>query len=102
MGENHIAPIPAVVYGSVLFMAAVAYLILEKSIIAHQGRNSLLRTAVGNDWKGKLSMALYLAAALLAFLQPWIAIALYALVALMWLIPDPRIERAVGNHAQPD
>ncbi len=100
MGENHVAPVPASVYGVVLFMAAIAYLILQRSIIAQQGRDSVLKAAVGRDWKGKLSPALYFTAALLAFVQPWIAISLYALVALMWLIPDPRIERTVGGDAQ--
>ncbi|MBI5770088.1 MAG: DUF1211 domain-containing protein [Verrucomicrobia bacterium] len=101
MGENHAAPIPTAVYGGVLFMAAIAWLMLQRAIIAQQGRDSLLKAAVGRDWKGKLSTVLYLAAALLAFVQPWIALALYALVALMWLLPDPRIERAVGREAPP-
>ncbi len=100
MGENHAARIPTAMYGFVLFMAAVAYRILQRSIIVQQGRDSLLKAAVGRDWKGTLSTALYLAAALLAFIHPWIAIALYALVALMWFIPDPRIARVVEGDAQ--
>lgn len=100
MGENHAARIPTAMYGFVLFMAAVAYRILQRSIIVQQGRDSMLKAAVGRDWKGTLSTALYLAAALLAFIHPWIAIALYALVALMWFIPDPRIARVVEGDAQ--
>ncbi len=98
MGENHAAPIPTAVYGFVLFMAGIAYLVMQKAIIEQQGGGSLLQAAIGRDWKGKLSTALYLAAALLAFVQPWIAIALYVLVALMWLIPDQRIERELAKH----
>ena len=95
MGENHVAPTPTAVYGFVLLMAAIAYYVLQSAIIAHQGRNSLLRSALGRDWKGKLSPALYLAAIPLAFVSPWIANGLYAFVALLWLIPDRRIERAL-------
>lgn len=100
IGENDVASLPAAVYGFVLFMAAVAYVILQRSIIAQQGRDSQLKAAIGSDWKGRVSIALYLAAALLAFVQPWIAIAVYALVALMWLIPDRRIERIMASQAQ--
>ena len=100
MGENHAARIPTAMYGFVLFMAAVAYRILQRSIIVQQGRDSLLKAAVGRDWKGTLSTALYLAAALLAFIHPWIAIALYALVALMSFIPDPGIARGGEGDAQ--
>ena len=95
MGENHVAPTPTAVYGFVLLMAAIAYYVLQSAIIAHQGRNSLLKSALGRDWKGKLSPALYLAAIPLAFVSPWIANGLYAFVALLWLIPDRRIERAL-------
>ena len=98
MGENHIAPTPAAVYGFVLLMAAVAYYILQRAIIAHEGRESLLASAIGGDWKGKLSPVLYLAAIPLAFVSPWIASGLYAFVALLWLIPDRRIERALKKH----
>ncbi|MDD5260652.1 MAG: TMEM175 family protein [Methylacidiphilales bacterium] len=93
MGENHLAPIPTAVYGFVLLMAALAYYILQRTIIAEQGRNSLLAEAIGKDWKGKLSPVCYLTAIPLAFLSPWIASSLYAFVALLWLIPDRRIER---------
>ncbi len=98
MGENHVAPTPTAVYGLVLLMAAVAYYILQCAIIAHQGRNSLLASALGRDWKGKLSPALYLAAIPLAFVSPWIANGLYAFVALLWLVPDRRIERALDKR----
>jgi uncharacterized membrane protein len=98
MGENHLAAMPAVVYGFVLLMAAIAYYLLQRTIITEQGPNSLLASAIGSDWKGKLSPVLYLSAMLLAFVSPWIAVGLYALVALMWLIPDRRIERALTNR----
>ncbi len=98
MGENHAATAPTAVYGLVLLMAAIAYYILQCAIIAHEGSNSLLASALGRDWKGKLSPALYLAAIPLAFLSPWIANGLYAFVALLWLIPDRRIERAVRQR----
>jgi uncharacterized membrane protein len=95
MGENHFAPIPTAMYGVVLFMAAVAYYILQRTIIASQGRRSLLASAVGKDWKGKLSPVLYVVAIVLAFVNAWMANAIYVAVALMWLIPDRRIERRV-------
>jgi uncharacterized membrane protein len=98
IGENYIAPIPAALYGIVLFMAAIAYYILQSAIVAQQGRDSLLKAAIGRDWKGKLSVVLYLVAVLLAFVTPWLSILLYVAVALMWLVPDPRIERAVWQH----
>lgn len=96
MGENHFATMPTAVYGVVLLMAAVAYYILQHAIIAHQGTGSLLAAAIGNDWKGKLSLVLYVAAVPLAFVNPWFANGLYVLVALLWLIPDRRIERALA------
>ena len=98
MGENHLAPIPIAAYGVVLLMAAIAYYVLQQTIIVNQGSHSLLASAVGRDWKGKLSPALYLAAIPLAFVSPWIASGLYTFVALIWLIPDRRIERALGTH----
>jgi len=79
-------------------MAAVAYLILQQLIIKSQGRDSLLKKAVGNDWKGKLSLALYVMAILMAFWSHWISQAIYVLVALFWLIPDRRIERVLSTH----
>jgi TMEM175 potassium channel family protein len=98
MGENHVAPTPTAVYGFVLLMAAIAYYILQRAIIVQQGRDSLLASAIGNDWKGKLSPLLYLLAIPLAFVSPWIAIGLYACVALIWLIPDRRIEKVLAKH----
>ena len=95
IGENHIAPLPVAVYGFVLLMAAVAYLMLQYAIISRQGRESLLAAAIGTDWKGKLSFALYLTAIPFAFVSPWGAVCVYVFVALLWIIPDRRIERAL-------
>jgi uncharacterized membrane protein len=92
MGENHFAPLPTAVYGVVLLAAAIAYFILERLIIAQQGPNSKLAAAVGRDLKGKISPLIYAAAIPLAFVNQWISDGLYVLVALMWLIPDRRIE----------
>ena len=96
MGENHFAAVPSAVYGVVLFMAALAYRILQQTIIAAQGDDSLLIKALGSDWKGKSSPVVYAAAALLAFWSPSLAQGLYALVALVWLVPDRRIENALA------
>ena len=99
MGENHFAKLPAAAYGVVLLMSAVAYWILQQRIIASQGEDSLLKKAVGNDWKGKLSPVLYIVAILVAFLSSWLSVAIYAAVALIWVIPDRRIERILaGSH----
>jgi uncharacterized membrane protein len=98
VGENHLAPTPTAIYGLVLLMAGIAYFILQHTIIAQQGRNSLLAAAIGRDWKGKLSVVLYLISIPLAFVSPWIAIGLYAFVAILWLVPDRRIERVLANH----
>lgn len=97
MGENHFAPAPAALYGVVLFMAAVAYWLLQQAIIAKQGKDSLLAAAVGRDIKGKLSLILYALAIPSAFIQPWMAGMIYLLVAMMWLVPDRRIERGLGE-----
>ncbi len=96
MGENHFAPVPTAVYGGVLLMSAIAFWTLQRTIMAHQGKDSLLAKAVGRDLKGKLSPVFYLVAIPLAFVHPILAGALYATVALMWLIPDGRIERAIA------
>ena len=98
VGENHIAATPTAVYGFVLLMAAIAYYILQRRIIASQGPNSLLAAAIGSDWKGKLSPLLYLAAIPLAFVSSWIASGIYILVAFLWLIPDRRIERVLAQR----
>ena len=95
MGENHFAPAPTAFYGIVLLMAAIAYWILQRAITAEQGRGSLLAVAIGNDLKGKLSPLLYAIAIPSAFFNQWIAGAVYVVVALMWLIPDRRIERVI-------
>jgi uncharacterized membrane protein len=100
MGENHLAPTPAAVYGLVLLMAAVAYFILQQAIIKQQGCGSLLAAAVGCDWKGKLSPVLYLAAIPLAFVSVWIADALFIFVAVLWLVPDRRIERMLSERGE--
>jgi uncharacterized membrane protein len=98
MGENHAAPTPSAVYGLVLLMAAIAYYLLQCAIIAHEGRNSLLARALGRDWKGKLSPVVYLAAIPLGFVSIWISTGLYVFIALLWLIPDRRIERALQRR----
>lgn len=95
LGENYFAAAPTELYGVVLFMAAVAYMILQQRIIASQGDESLLRKAVGHDWKGKLSPALYIAGIGVGLRLRWLALSLYVLVALLWLIPDRRIERVL-------
>ena len=97
MGENHFAAAPAALYGVVLLMAAIAYVILQQLIIASQGPDSILKKAVRADWKGKLSPLLYAAAIPLAFWRQWISLGLYVLVALIWLIPDRRIEHALTS-----
>jgi uncharacterized membrane protein len=93
--EAGFTSLPTAAYGIVLACAALSYTLLERQIIAVNGRDSRLALAVGNDLKGKLSLGLYLAAIVLAFLRPWIAIALYVAVALVWLVPDRRIESLV-------
>ncbi len=97
MGENHFSTIPTALYGVVLLAAAIAYWILQQRIIAAQGPSSTLRAAVGKDWKGKLSPALYVAGIGLAFVYPLAAMAVYVLAACLWLVPDRRIERAITH-----
>ena len=96
MGENEFAAVPTVLYGSVLLMAAIAYLILQRSIIRAQGRDSILKKAVGRDWKGKVSLALNLAAIVVALRSPRIADAIFVAIALLWLVPDRRIEKRLS------
>jgi uncharacterized membrane protein len=93
MGENRFAPLPTAAYGCVLLLAALGYLVLQRAIIADQGQGSRLAAAVGRDLKGKASAALYLTALPVAFALPWISHAIYVLVALMWIVPDARIEK---------
>jgi TMEM175 potassium channel family protein len=97
MGENHFAPAPTAAYGVVLLLAAIAYYILQGRIIALEGSDSVLARAVGADWKGKISPVLYAVAIPAAFLHQAIAGGIYALVALIWLIPDRRIERTLAQ-----
>jgi len=96
LGENRFAAGPTALYGIVTLMAAVSYWLLQRTIIASQGPESLLKAAVGGDWKGKISPPLYAAAIGLAFVSRWAANGIYVLVALMWLVPDRRIERALA------
>jgi len=95
LGENLLAPVPTAVYGAVLLMPAIAYLLLQLAILHRHGRRSVLAHALGSDLKGKLSPLLYLAAIVLAFYMPWASIAIYVLVAVMWIVPDRRIEKAL-------
>jgi uncharacterized membrane protein len=95
MGENSFAPVPTALYGVVLLLSAVAYWVLQRAILVRQGNDSVLATAIGRDVKGRISPVLYLVAIPSAFASPWIAGGLYVLVALMWLVPDKRIERAL-------
>jgi len=98
MGENHFAPMPSALYGIVLLMAAIAYLMLQQIIIASEGPASVLKKAVGRDWKGKLSPVLYVAAIVATFWTQWIAQAIYVSVALLWLVPDRRIEHTLRQR----
>jgi len=98
MGENHFAAVPTAAYGLVLLMAAIAYYLLQWAILDIEGPDSRLARALGSDWKGKLSPVLYLAAIPLAFWVPYAANGLYVAVALLWLVPDRRIERALADR----
>ena len=98
MGENHFAPVPTALYGAVLLLAAIAYWILQRTIISTQGKGSLLARAVGRDLKGKTSPLLYAIAIPMAFVDSWISQCLYLFVALLWLIPDRRIEKAIAGR----
>ena len=95
VGENNFASWPVACYGVVLLFAAIAYFILTRVLIALHGRDSVLATAVGRDFKGKVSIVIYLAAIFISFVNPWFAFALYVVVAVMWLIPDRRIEKTL-------
>ena len=98
MGENHFATQPVALYGFVFIMAAVAWNILAAAIIRHNGKDSKLAKAYGKDWKGKISIGIYLSAIILTFVNSWIGFSLYALVAIMWFIPDRRIERVLIEY----
>jgi uncharacterized membrane protein len=97
VGENHFATAPTALYGVVLLMAALAYYLLQQTIIHAQGQDSILKQAIGRDWKGKVSPVLYLIAILAALRSPWIADALFVAGALIWLIPDRRIEKRLAT-----
>jgi uncharacterized membrane protein len=97
MGEEHLAPVPTALYGGVLMMAGIAYFILKTTLISAQGPGSRLEAALGSDFKGKISVVIYLVAVALSSVDTRIAAALYVGVALMWLVPDRRIERELGN-----
>jgi uncharacterized membrane protein len=98
MGENHFTALPSALYGAVLLLAALAYYLLQTLIVAEQGgRDSKLAQVLGRDWKGKLSPVLYAVAMGLSFVRPAVAGGIYVLVALMWLVPDRRIERGIGE-----
>ncbi len=98
MGENLSAPVPTAVYGGALLMPAIAYYLLQKAIVHGQGAHSVLARALGSDIKGKISPIFYVGGIVLAFVSPWISIAIYALVAVMWLVPDRRIESTLGRE----
>ena len=95
MGENHFSALPAALYGAVLLMAAIAYYLLQQAIIRSQGQHSILRKAVGRDWKGKLSPVLYIAAIVATLFSPWFSEGIFVAAALIWLIPDRRIENVL-------
>ncbi len=97
MGENHFAGTPVALYGIVLLAASIAYYVLVRVLISLHGRNSTLATAVGRDFKGVISTCTYVVAILLSLVRPWLGCALYVLVAIMWLVPDKRIERRLKD-----
>ncbi len=98
MGENHFATVPVAVYGGVLLLAGLAYLILAKTLIAYHETDSALAVALGRDFKGKISLVIYAIAIPLAFVESWIACTLYVVVAILWLIPDRRIEKRLAEQ----
>jgi uncharacterized membrane protein len=97
MGENLAAPLPTAFYGVVLLMPAIAYSLLQKAIVHREGEHSILARALGHDIKGKLSPVFYAVGIVLAFIYPWASVAIYVLVALMWFVPDRRIEKTIGK-----
>lgn len=98
MGENHFAALPVAMYGVVLILAAVSYTLLTQALLAREGKNSILAKALGRDIKGKVSIGIYAAAIVVAWVVPWLACALYAVVAIVWLVPDSRIEKNLGQE----
>lgn len=98
MGENHFSAIPVTLYGIVLLMAALTYPILLRSLIKLHGKDSLLATSIGNDFKGKISIIIYIAGILISYFNSWVSFALYCAVAVIWFIPDARIEKRIGGN----
>ena len=98
MGENHFSASPVALYGIVLLMCALSYPVLLRSLIKLHGKDSLLATSIGNDFKGKISIAIYIIGILISFFNSWISFALYCLVAIIWFIPDRRIEKRIGKE----
>jgi uncharacterized membrane protein len=101
IGEHHLSAVPTALYGAVLMMAGIAYYLLQQVIIRTQGPNSLLKEAIGRDWKGKLSLPLYIVAIIATLRSPWIASAILVFAALIWLIPDRRIEKRLAISRSP-
>ena len=97
MGENDFAAVPVALYGALLFMAALAYYILVRQLLAREGDNPTLARAIGNDRKGRVSLIIYAVAAGVAYVHTWISIALYIVVAMIWIVPDRRIEKKMQN-----
>jgi uncharacterized membrane protein len=97
MGENHFAPLPVAMYGAVLLLSAISYYILSRTLIRHDGGKSRIAQALGSDFKGRISVVMYAIAIPLSFASRWVAVALYAAVAAMWLVPDRRIERTLSE-----
>jgi uncharacterized membrane protein len=102
MGENHFAKVPTAFYGVVLLLAAIAYFILKTAIVAEQGKDSKLAIALGDDFKGKISPVLYVVAIPISFVNRFIALGIYVFVALIWLVPDRRIESMIGTEESTD
>jgi len=98
MGQNLLSPLPTAIYGATLLMPAIAYYLLQRAIIHRHGEQSVLAKALGRDLKGKLSPVFYIAGIVLAFVSPWLSMGLYVLVAIMWLVPDRRIEEIIGRE----
>ena len=98
IGDSHLAPLPTSVYGFIMMMAGTAYFILKTTLIAAQGPHSRLQAALGSDFKGRISVVLYFAGIVLSFANRWVAASLYVAVALIWLVPDRRIERSLGRE----
>ena len=98
MGENHFSASPVALYGIVLLMCALSYPVLLRSLIKLHGKDSLLATSIGNDFKGKISIVIYIIGILISFFNSWISFALYCLVAIIWFIPDRRIEKRIGKE----